>query len=58
MKNEENFQSLNCEGCQCDLCIACSSPNCEICYRAEYAEENFRDMYHVSVGKKKQCDFD
>lgn len=57
MKDVENFRSLNCAGCQCNLCIACSSPNCEICYRAEYAEDDFADMFHV-VGNKKECDFD
>lgn len=58
MKDTKNFRSLNCTGCQCDLCIACSSPNCEICYRADYAEEDFVDMYHAVEGKKKECDFD
>lgn len=53
----ENFKSLNCKGCQCDSCVDCASPNCEICYRAEYAEKDFVDMFHVVDGKK-ECDFD
>ena len=57
MKDVKNFRSLNCTGCQCDLCIACASPNCELCYRADYAEETFEDMYHMT-NNKKECDFD
>ena len=39
MKEQRNFRSLNCEGCQCDKCHnACS--NCVQCYRADYAEED------------------
>lgn len=57
MKDIKNFRSLNCDGCQCDLCVACASPNCEICYRSDYAKEDYEDMFHVSE-KKKECDFD
>ena len=54
-KNKENFKSMNCNGCQCDDCYDCQSSNCDICYRAEFATEDFQDMYHVA---NKECDFD
>lgn len=52
----EIFRSLNCDGCRCDNCCNCASANCDICYRAAFAEEHFKDMYHVA--DKKECDFD
>lgn len=57
MKNIKNFRTMNCTGCQCNNCYECSSANCDICYRAEFANENDRDMYHTADGKK-ECDFD
>jgi hypothetical protein len=41
---EENFRSMNCEGCICNNCTgACT--NCVRCYRAEYAELDWEDYY-------------
>ena len=57
MKDKNNFRMMNCDGCQCNECYECSSSNCDICYRAEFAVESFKDMYHVAENKK-ECDFD
>ena len=38
-------------------CYECQSANCDICYRAEFADEHDKDMYHT-VTNKKECDFD
>lgn len=56
-KKKENFRTMKCKGCQCDYCHECQSANCDICYRAEFAEENYADMYH-EANEKKECDFD
>ena len=56
MKEKKNFRTMNCNGCQCNGCYECSSANCDICYRAEFAAENCDDMYHVT-GSKKECNF-
>lgn len=51
MKEQRNFRSLNCEGCQCDKCHnACS--NCVQCYRADYAEEDWDDYYYKGQGEE------
>lgn len=52
-----HFRSMDCLGCQCDGCGECSSANCDICIRAETAEEYYNDMYHYSPDKK-ECDFE
>ena len=57
MKNTKNFRSENCDGCQCDDCGECSSANCDICYRAEFANEDYEDMFYVA-GNVKNCDLD
>lgn len=56
-KKKENFRAMKCKGCQCDSCFDCQSTNCDICYRAEFAGENYADMYH-EVTEKKECDFE
>lgn len=53
----ENFRTMNFTGCQCNGCYECQSANCDICYRAEFADEHDKDMYHT-VTNKKECDFD
>nr|DAH65254.1 MAG TPA: hypothetical protein [Caudoviricetes sp.] len=47
----ENFKTMNCTGCQCNGCYECSSANCDICYRAEFADEHDKDMYHTVTNK-------
>ena len=55
MQNK-NFRTMDCDGCQCKDCYECSSPNCEICYRAEFANESDKDMYRM-IEDIKNCDF-
>lgn len=43
-KKEEDFQSMNCNGCMCNNCNSVCS-NCVQCYRADYAEEGWEDYY-------------
>ncbi len=53
-KNEDDFRSMNCEGCMCENCIdACS--NCVRCYRAEYAEIEWED-YFCTENCHEDCD--
>nr|DAU15152.1 MAG TPA: hypothetical protein [Caudoviricetes sp.] len=35
-KNKENFRSMNCDDCQCNVCLGARMA-CYECYRAEYA---------------------
>lgn len=57
MKDTKNFRTMDCNGCQCNDCYECASANCDICYRAEFASESDKDMYHMTAGIKN-CDFD
>lgn len=50
MKNKKDFRTMNCTGCQCEN-MCCSAQRCDICYRAEYAEENFEDCYFKGNGE-------
>lgn len=45
-KNNEQFGTMECEGCVCKDCSgACT--NCVRCYRAEYAEKDWDDYYET-----------
>lgn len=53
MKDENNFRKMNCDDCQCSICLgACM--NCSRCYRAEYAEKDWDD-YYVPDNRNKEC---
>ena len=55
MKNKDEFQKMNCKGCQCDECFECASANCDVCYRAEFATEDLDDMYIEGSGGIDNC---
>lgn len=41
----KNFRSMDCENCQCNVCLGgCMA--CYECYRAEFAEEDWEDFYY------------
>lgn len=49
----ENFRSCNCDNCQCNVCLSlcmscskCCYYCCYECYRAEFAEEDWKDFYY------------
>lgn len=52
MKDKKNFRAMNCDDCQCAVCLgACMA--CNECYRAEYAEESYEDFYVKDTGQKE-----
>lgn len=53
MKDKQNFRSLNCDGCQCNVCQG-SCMNCYTCYRAEYADKSYDDCY-VEYSAHDEC---
>lgn len=55
MKNKDEFQKMNCKGCQCDECFECASANCDVCYRAEFATDDLDDMYIEGNGGLDNC---
>lgn len=56
MKDESNFRKMNCDDCQCNICLgACMQ--CSRCYRSEYAEEDWEDYYVADNGEKDCQEF-
>lgn len=43
-KNKDNFRSMNCNDCQCNVCLGVCTA-CSVCYRVEFAEEDWDDFY-------------
>lgn len=53
-KDINNFRKMNCDDCQCNVCLG-SCMACHECYRAEYAEENWEDFYYPHDPESKEC---
>lgn len=53
-KNKENFRSMNCDDCQCNVCLG-TCMACYECYRAEYAQEDWQDFYYPYDKANKDC---
>nr|DAV49252.1 MAG TPA: hypothetical protein [Caudoviricetes sp.] len=49
-----NFRSMNCGNCQCNICRNQCMLCCE-CYRAEYAQEEWQDLYYPYDKNSKDC---
>lgn len=56
MKNPNEFRKMNCDDCQCNICLG-SCMFCYICYRAEYAKEEYEDFYYPDDGSNECHEF-
>lgn len=56
-KYGKKYDTYTCGNCGSELNRGLIENYCDICYRAEFADEHDKDMYHT-VTNKKECDFD
>ena len=51
---DSNFRSMDCDDCQCNICLGSCMACCE-CYRSEYAEEYWFDFYYPYDPAASNC---